>query len=285
LATYALGASNPPPTINRPSIPLICIPTTLSGGEYFALAGGTNDSTDQKIGFLHSGMGPNLVILDPTLCLTTPSYHWLSTGVRAVDHCVEALCSLEATRESDERAERGLRLLVPALIACKEDGEGVDVAARKRCQEGVRWAMENIRAGVPMGGSHAIGHQLGPLGVPHGVTSCIMCPAVMRFNVKNGAGNPEIVRRQEVVGRILWSEGKVAEVLRSGLEVETSDLCDALDVLIRFLDLPRTLGDFDISADKIPTLAKNTLEDFWARTNPVPLVNASQVEEILNAVR
>ncbi|KAF3044714.1 hypothetical protein E8E12_009628 [Didymella heteroderae] len=286
LGTYALGAPNPPTTINRPSTPLVCIPTTLSGGEYFALAGGTNDATNQKVGFLHSGMGPDLVILDPHLCLTTPSYHWLSTGVRAVDHCVEALCSLEATSESDERAEHGLRDLAPGLIACREDEEGADVAARKRCQDGVRWAMENVRAGVPMGGSHAIGHQLGPLGVPHGVTSCIMCPAVMKFNVKYGAGNPEIVRRQKAIQSILWSEEQVTEVLKDGgLEAETSDLGDALGVLIQFLKLPRTLGDFQISADKIPALAKNTLEDFWARTNPVSLTETTQVEEILNAVR
>lgn len=99
------------------------------------------------------------MILDPALCATTPAFHWLSTGVRALDHCVEALCSLEATGESDERAERGLRLLVPGLMRCKED-EG-DVRARFECQMAVRFAMENVRAGVPMGGSHAIGHQLG----------------------------------------------------------------------------------------------------------------------------
>ena len=36
--------------------------------------------------------------------------------------------------------------------------------------------------GVPMGASHGIGHQLGPLGVGHGETSCILLPAVCRYN-------------------------------------------------------------------------------------------------------
>lgn len=113
-----------------------------------------------------------------------------------------------------------------------------------------------------------------------------MCPAVMKFNLKHGGSNSEIARRQEVVQKILWSEAKVAEVLRGGgLKPETSDLGDALDVLIRFLELPRTLGAYDISPDKIPALAKNSLEDFWAKTNPVPLVDAAQVEEILEAVK
>lgn len=231
-------------------------------------------------------MGASLVLLDPALCLTTPAYHWLSTGFRGLDHCIEALCSLSATPASDECAEYGLRVLVRGLIACREDGDGVDVGARSTCQEGVRRAMENVRAGVPMGGSHAIGHQLGPLGVPHGVTSCILCPAVMKFNVRHGGAEAEIVRRQEVVRRILWSEEQVVRVLKDGgLEAETSDLGDALDVLVRFLGLPRSLGEFDIAADMIPGLARNTLEDFWAGTNPVPLVDTAQVEEILNAVR
>lgn len=104
-------------------------------------------------------MGSKLIILDPELCLTTPEYHWLSTGIRSLDHCVEALCCLDATQTSDEKAEKGLRLLAPGLLKCKEDPK--DVEARQKCQLAVGFAMDNIRAGIPMGGSHAIGHQLG----------------------------------------------------------------------------------------------------------------------------
>jgi alcohol dehydrogenase class IV len=104
-------------------------------------------------------MGSKLIILDPELCLTTPEYHWLSTGIRSVDHCVEAICCLTATPASDDSAEKGLRLLVPSLLKCKADPK--NVGARHRCQMAVRYAMENVRRGIPMGGSHAIGHQLG----------------------------------------------------------------------------------------------------------------------------
>lgn len=72
--------------------------------------------------------------------------------------------------------------------------------------------------------------------------------------------------------------------MKANLSRESSDLGDALDVLIRFLDLPRELKQFDISAEHIPGLARNTLEDFWAGTNPVPLMEVEQVEEILGMV-
>lgn len=123
--------------------------------QYFSLAGGTDDVTHHKTGFLHSGMGSKLIILDPELCLTTPEYHWLSTGVRSLDHCVEALCSLDATSKSDSNAEKGLRLLAPSLLKCKKDPN--DVEARRDCQLAVIFAMGSVRAGIPMGGSHAIG--------------------------------------------------------------------------------------------------------------------------------
>ena len=228
-------------------------------------------------------MGANLVILDPELCQTTPPYHWLSTGVRSVDHCVEAMCCLDSTATSDRKAEEGLRLLVPSLLKCKEDS--TDIGARHRCQMAVSLAMDNIRAGIPMGGSHAIGHQLGPLGVPHGVTSCIMCPAVMKYNIKHADGNSGIANRQAKVRKILWSEPEVARRLRAqGVSEETADLGDMLDVIIRALDLPRSLHELGISREVIPRLANRALADFWSPTNPVPLVRAEQVQDILEAV-
>lgn len=112
-----------------------------------------------------------------------------------------------------------------------------------------------------------------------------MCPAVMKFNLKHGTSNPEIAKRQKNVCRIFWSEARVAKVLRAAnLAEESSDLGDALDVIIRALGLPRTLTELDISVEIIPSLSENALADFWAPTNPVPLVTATQVQKILKAV-
>jgi alcohol dehydrogenase class IV len=232
--------------------------------------------------FLHSGMGSKLIILDPELCLTTPEYHWLSTGFRSIDHCVEAICSLEATVKSDAKAEEGLRILVPNLLKCKNDTQNIE--ARRQCQLAVRFGMDNVRAGIPMGGSHAIGHQLGPLGVPHGVTSCIMCPAVMKYNLKHGR-DPEIPRRQDLVKKILWSEPEVATLFKAAsLTPAEADLGDLLDVIIRALGLPRTLGEMGIDEEKVSGLAERALHDQWSPTNPIPLLKVEQTREILQAV-
>lgn len=136
-----------------------------------------------------------------------------------------------------------------------------------------------------MGGSHAIGHQLGPMGVGHGVTSCIMCPAVMKWNIEHGKENPEIQKKQDKVRSILWSEPSAAELFKkAGLTQEKADLGDLLDVIIRTLGLPRTLKEVDIGGDQIDKLSKRTLEDFWAQNNPIPLTDAAQVKSILEMV-
>ena len=142
-----------------PIVRVISIPTTLSGGEYQSIAGVTRPPpSDQKCLFKPPTRNPSVVILDPELTTTTPAKYWLSTGVRAIDHCVETLCSLQSNINGDEAAERGLRQLVSALLRTKGDSQDLD--ARFESQMGVIQAMHAVGSGVPLGGSHAIGHQL-----------------------------------------------------------------------------------------------------------------------------
>ena len=42
--------------------------------------------------------------LDPTMTLATPEWLFLSTGIRAVDHCVEGICSAETHPYADAQA-------------------------------------------------------------------------------------------------------------------------------------------------------------------------------------
>lgn len=112
-----------------------------------------------------------------------------------------------------------------------------------------------------------------------------MCPAVMKWNIKHGSSISEIASRQEKVKEILWSESQVASTFKdAGLQKDKADLGDLLDAIIRALGLPRTLGELNVSPELIPALSKRALDDFWAPTNPIPLIRAEQVREILEAV-
>ncbi|KAH7134429.1 hypothetical protein EDB81DRAFT_99089 [Dactylonectria macrodidyma] len=271
--------SNPALRANiiKPSIPLIHIPTSLSGGEYQAIAGGTESGTNAKRTFSCQRVDPELVIQDPELCLTTPQWVWLSTGIRSVDHCVETLCSLLSNERGDEWSRRGLPKLVAGLLESKANPKSL--TARHLCQQGVVEAMCAVSSGVPLGASHAIGHQLGPLGVGHGETSCILLPAVCKYNLKMGAN----ADRQAAVKELLLQQQEVIQLLEAKqLQREAIDVGDILDAIISALEMPRSLKAVGIGAEKLPILAKNSLDDIWIRTNPIPITEESQVREILD---
>lgn len=63
-----------------------------------------------------------------------------------------------------------------------------------------------------------------------------------------------------------------------------ADLGDLLDVFIRELGMPRTLKEVGIGRDKLDSLAQNSLNDLWIKTNAKPITEKSQVLEILEMV-
>ncbi len=164
-----------------PELPNFAIPTTLSAAEFTGGAGMTDETTHHKGGRFDDRLQPLAVILDPAVTLQTPDWLWASTGVKALDHAVE--CAYSARRQliCDTLAARAIKLLRTHLLPSFK-GPGYDqVAHRGTCQLAA-WmsifGMVNTRLGI----SHALGHQIGARwDVPHGVTSCITVPHVMRF--------------------------------------------------------------------------------------------------------
>ena len=183
------GAS---PQLAVPTVRQISVPTTIAGGEFSATAGVTNEKTKVKEALRHPLLMPRAVILDPWLGAHTPEWLWLSTGIRAVDHCVEGICSREAHPYGDAQALKGLSMLAQALPRVKADAKNLD--ARMDCQIGTWLSTGPLASGVPMGASHGIGYVLGAeFGVPHGYTSCVMLPSVMRWNKPANAERQALV--------------------------------------------------------------------------------------------
>ncbi|KUI58246.1 Alcohol dehydrogenase 4 [Cytospora mali] len=281
-ATNALRHGQPTPEggprmVRPSSIPVLSITTTLSAGEFNPPGGSTNDATDHKQVFCNpAGVGISVIVMDPALARTTPERVWLSSGLRAVDHCVETICSSNPTEEGTRHSLRGIRLLVPGLLKIKQ-GAGDDAEAWLKCQLGAAESMKAVNLyGVKVGGSHGIGHQIGPLGVPHAETTCICLPAVQKFNAKANA------EQQQIVLDAFWSDPDIAGALtRHNLVKGQADLGDALDAVIRELGFPRTLKDYGIGRDKLEAIAESSLKDACCQWNAIPLEKKEQVLEIL----
>ncbi len=250
----------PPEGCKPPTVRQISVPTTLSAGEFSALAGVTDERTKIKELFAHPMMIPRTVILDPAITVHTPEWLFLSTGIRAVDHCVEGFCSLEANPYADAQALRGLSLLATGLARVKADPS--DLQARLDCQIGSWLSMAPLASGVPMGASHGIGYVLGAVfGIPHGHTSCIMLPAVMRWNK---AANAD---RQAQIAAAMGHPGE--------------DAGDVLDAFIGGLGMPRSLGAVNVAADSFDRIASQAMGTPWVPRNPRRIDRPAQVREIL----
>ncbi|KAL8825853.1 MAG: hypothetical protein Q9170_007633 [Blastenia crenularia] len=265
---------------NPSKIPIIAISTTLSGAEYIPFAGVTDEADDVKYQFTGNSKGPAVIILSETLALTVPVRTWLASGVRAVDHCVEALCTLKRPEKGWEEAEaaaiEGVRCLVPSLLRTKKDASNAE--SRRLAQLGVKHSLVPLKNRVFKGASHAIGHFLGPMGVAHGETSCILMSATHKYNAEVN------LQEQKAVCKVLWDIPDAKEVfLQYGLSDEDiTDLGDLLDAFVKELGLPRSLSEVGVTGlEKLATLAQKSLKDPYARTNPIPLTTPEQVMEIL----
>ena len=159
----------------------IAIPTTLSAGEFTAVAGITDEETRVKRAVADARLVPRTVYMDPAMTLETPAWLWAASGVRALDHAVETIYSPRHHPLSDAVAARGLSLLLEHLPDSLSTNGAEQLEHRLQCQMGA-WLSVFGMTNAGLGLSHALGHQIGPRWeVPHGVTSSITLPHAMRF--------------------------------------------------------------------------------------------------------
>ncbi|RPI46618.1 MAG: maleylacetate reductase [Betaproteobacteria bacterium] len=250
------------PSFDAPTVRQIAIPTTLSAGEFNASAGCTDMEAKVKHTYRHPLIVPRVTIFDPAPTVHTPLWVWLSSGVRAIDHATEGLCSQFTSPVGDASYVQALELLSQALPRVKRDPADLD--ARLDCQLGIWLSMAGRQGGAQMGASHAIGHVLGgTCDVPHGYTSCVMLAHVLRYNRAVNAD------RQRLVAAAMGHPGE--------------DAADVIAALVAELGLPGRLAEVGVGPEQFPVIAAHSLHDSWLHANPRKIDSAEQVLQILEA--
>lgn len=184
--------------------------------------------------------------------------------MKAVGHAVEKLCNPLRSPFADALAEAGLEGLARGLAASRDRPDDLD--ARLDCQIGMWLAMAGASSGRGLGVSHAIGHTLGgSFGVPHGLTSCVVLPAVLRWN--EGIAD----ERQRLVAALIGHR-----------EFSASN---AVKALARALDLPADLAAVSIRPEQFAGIAEHTMSDRGVRSNPRPINGPADIVEILELAR
>ena len=256
------GAAPPSDAVKPPpdAIRMLAVPTTLSAAEFNAYAGISDPRHGIKESFGHRLVVPRVIVLDPVATLATPMDLMLSTGLKAVDHAVERLCSQQANPFAIGTASEALKLLSHALPAHK--GKPDDMETRLNLQFGMWLSIGAGTSGVGVGASHGIGHVLGAAcHVPHGHTSCVMLPSVLRWNL------PANAERQKRVSEAFGAPDRPA--------------ADLVAHLVATLGLPGSLSEVGVRRDRFREIAEKSMHDRAVLNNPRLIKGPAEVMEIL----
>ncbi len=247
------------PEVGPSPVRQIIVPTTLSGAEFSNIGGVVDPERRTKDMYTGPDVCGVAVVLDPAITAHTPDWLWLSTGLRAVDHAVETICSASPQPFTDATCRHALAMFARSLRRNRAAPE--DLGARLESQMAVWLACAGLGR-VPYGASHGIGHQLGAVAeVPHGYCSCVMLPSVLRWNEPvNGA-------QQETVSEALGAPGTAAG--------------DAVAALVADLGLPTRLRDVGVTREQFPLIAEGSLENLFVRQNPRPVTAPGDIVELL----
>lgn len=247
------------PAVKSPPVRQVIVPTTLSGAEFSNL-GGASDPVRQVKDIYHGReIGGQVVILDPAASVHTPDWLWLSTGIRAVDHAVETICSRAPQQFTDATCLHGLRLFTRSLPLNKEHPD--DLQARLDSQLAV-WLCSTGLGRVEWGASHGIGHQLGAVAnVPHGHCSCVLLPSVLKYNAETNG------ERQQLVAEAMGDPGRPAHAL--------------VAELIERLGMPTRLRDVGVERSHFDAIANGGMQNMMVRSNPRPITHADHIRDIL----
>lgn len=248
-AASALGA-----TTHREPPPQITISTTLSAGEFTAGAGITDESSHTKNIAIDTRVLPRFVILDPEVTVHTPDRLWLSSGLKAMDHALEALWAQRPNSFSDALAEESVRLLFEHL---PRTAGSDDLEARGACQIAAWLGITAVLA-TGMRLSHFLSYELGSAwDIPHGETSCILLPPVMRHLA------PATTDGQARIARAMGVPS------RSGGPDAGAAAADALESFVAHLGMPTRISQAGGREEDLQRVA----ESGWASAQRLGLTS------------
>ena len=153
---------------------------------------------------------------------------WLSTGIRALDHAVEGFLADGSHPFPDVMALEAIRRLFDSLPRAQAAPDDIGVRSENQL---AAWFSFTLPGASANGLSHVMGKQIGARHeIPHGVTSCLLMPHVMRYVART---------KPERVARLGAATGSV------------KDAAGDVEALIASLGLPQHIAEYGIGEPEL----------------------------------
>lgn len=240
--------------------PVIAVPTTAGTGSEVGRASVITDHKQhiKKIIF-HPAMLPAHVILDPQLTVGLPAMITAATGMDALSHNLEALCSPFYHPLAEGIAVEGIRLVQEFLPRAVKDGADIEA----RTQMLVCSCMGATAFQKGLGAMHALAHPLGALfDAHHGTLNAILMPYVLKANH---------VKIEKRINRLT----RYMNLNDTGFD----GFLNWVIQLRKDLGIPNTLSEINIDDTQAAKIAQMAFEDPSAGGNPISF-SVAQYQQI-----
>jgi maleylacetate reductase len=256
-------------------LPIVALPTTLSGSEFSHYFGVTETfgSRPFKRSYAERATVPQLVLLDPNLLLDTPRTLLLSSAIKGLDHAIEGMRMVDVDHPHAILAAAGLHRFLDVLSRWPDE-----IEAREAVDDGTvgledllqlqlaAWQCYFYPASVIYGLSHRIGHVLGgTFGFPHSVTSCITLAPVIRACAA-------------------FYGDKLRVFAPQAASNAAADLADRIESLVSHLGLPTRLRSFDIGLPALADIANLLRENYPAEVKDLGADADRNLDALLQAL-
>ena len=227
----------------------LMIPTTAgTGAEATPNAIVAVPEKELKVGIVNPEMVADYVILDPATIKNLPRKIAASTGVDALCHAIECFTSKKANPFSDMFALEALDLILNNIERACDDKDAV--------REKINMQLASFYAGVAITASgttavHALSYPLGgKYHIAHGVSNAILLVPVMRFN--------EPACREKFAAA--YDRCVHGEKTCRTTEEKSACIVDRLGEIVKHLDIPTSLQEFNVPAEDLEGLVKAGME-------------------------
>jgi alcohol dehydrogenase class IV len=234
--------------IPRPGIPLVLVPTTAgTGSEVTSISVLSDPRMKVKRGIVSTHLFAQTALLDPLLTIGLPPRVTAFTGLDALVHAIESYTGRQATYLTKPLALEAIRLIARHLRKAYADGS--DLQARSgmlRASLLAGMAFSNTQTAA----AHACALSLGAkFHLAHGVSTALMLPAVMRYNV---------IAAPQKFARIAGSFGVPLKKLDPMQQARRA--IDAVAELMADVDFRLGIDHYGVSVDHVSELAGDAMQ-------------------------